>query len=262
MRRCWPTPADRLPGRGRWLHEVKWDGYRVLARLEGGVASLDQPHAASTWASRFAAVARALPHALRTSDCVVDGELCALDEQGRPSFSLLQRGEGSPAYYLFDLLELERRPLIDQPLEQRREQLAELLVEGNPLVRLSAGFEDGAALLQAVARAGPGGRGGQAAGLALPAGPADSGLGEGEDATGRRVPGARLDAPARAHGRRWERWCWARDEGSDLALGRQRRQRAGRAQHHRAAAPDGAAASWPSRRSIRCRRCPRRRPGW
>ena len=82
----------------------------------------------------------------------------------------MQRGEGSPAYYLFDLLELERRPLIDQPLEQRREQLAELLVEGNPLVRLSAGFDDGAALLKAVRRAGSGGRGGQAAGLALPAG--------------------------------------------------------------------------------------------
>jgi len=143
------TPADRLPGRGRWLHEVKWDGYRVVARIEGGVASLTSRRGVDMGV-RFAAVARALPHALRTSDCVVDGELCMLDEDGRPSFSLMQRGEGSPAYYLFDLLELERRPLIDQPLEERREQLAELLVEGNPLVRLSAGFEDGAALLKAV----------------------------------------------------------------------------------------------------------------
>jgi len=143
------TPADRLPGRGRWLHEVKWDGYRVVARIEGGVASLTSRRGVDMGV-RFAAVARALPHALRTSDCVVDGELCMLDEDGRASFSLMQRGEGSPAYYLFDLLELERRPLIDQPLEQRREQLAELLVEGNPLVRLSAGFEDGAALLKAV----------------------------------------------------------------------------------------------------------------
>jgi len=143
------TPADRLPGRGRWLHEVKWDGYRVVARIEGGVASLTSRRGVDMGV-RFAAVARALPHALRTSDCVVDGELCMLDEDGRPSFSLMQRGEGSPAYYLFDLLELERRPLIDQPLEARREQLAELLVEGNPLVRLSAGFEDGAALLKAV----------------------------------------------------------------------------------------------------------------
>ena len=205
-------------------------------------------------------MARALPHALRTSDCVVDGELCMLDEDGRPSFSLMQRGEGSPAYYLFDLLELERRPLIDQPLEQRREQLAELLVEGNPLVRLSAGFEDGAALLRAVVA---------------------------QDLEG--VVAKRLGSPYRP-GRRTADWVkvktrqdgeflvlgWTAGQGSREALGalvlgegegkppglgRQRRQRAGRAQHRRAAAPDGAAAV-ASRRSIRCRRCPRRRPGW
>jgi bifunctional non-homologous end joining protein LigD len=73
-----------------------------------------------------------------------------LDEEGRPSFSLMQRGEGSPAYYVFDLLELERRPIIDLPLEERREQLEALLIDGNPLVRLSRGFDDGAALLDAV----------------------------------------------------------------------------------------------------------------
>ena len=234
------TPADRLPGRGRWLHEVKWDGYRVVARLEGGVASLTSRRGVDMGV-RFAAVARALPHALRTSDCVVDGELCMLDEDGRPSFSLMQRGEGSPAYYLFDLLELERQPLIDQPLEQRREQLAELLVEGNPLVRLSAGFEDGAALLQAVVA---------------------------QNLEG--VVAKRLGSPYRP-GRRTADWVkvktrqdgeflvlgWTAGQGSREALGalvlgegegnapglgRQRRQRPGRAQHRRAAAPDGAAA--------------------
>src|SRR5205085_11091106 len=100
--------------------------------------------------SRFAAVARAIPHALRTSDCVVDGEVCMLDEAGRPSFTLMQRGEGTPVYYVFDLLELERRPLIDQPLSARREQLEALLIEDNPLVRLSRGFDDGPALLRLV----------------------------------------------------------------------------------------------------------------
>jgi bifunctional non-homologous end joining protein LigD len=143
------TPADRLPSRGRWLHEVKWDGYRVIARLEGGVASLTSRRGIDLGA-RFSTIARALPHALRTSDCVVDGELCMLDERGHPSFSLMQRGEGSPAYYLFDLLELERAPVIDEPLERRRELLEQLLVEGNPLVRLSTGFADGKALLDAV----------------------------------------------------------------------------------------------------------------
>ena len=85
----------------------------------------------------------------------------------------MQRGEGSPAYYLFDLLELERQPLIDLPLEQRREQLAELLVEGNPLVRLSAGFERRGGAAEGGGGAGSGGRGGQAARLALPTGPTE-----------------------------------------------------------------------------------------
>jgi len=145
------TPADRLPTRGEWLFEVKWDGYRAIARLAGGEASLTS-RGGNDLGSRFVEIVRALPHALRTSDCVVDGELCMLDERGRPDFGLMQRGEGSPAYYLFDLLELERRSLTGQPLEHRREQLEALLVEGNPLVRLSSAFEQGEALLAAVRR--------------------------------------------------------------------------------------------------------------
>ena len=143
------TQCEHLPSRGGWLYEVKWDGYRAIARLEGGVAALTSRRGIDL-STRFASVARALPHALRTSDCVVDGEVCALDEQGRPSFSLMQRGEGSPAYYVFDLLELERQAVTAEPLEQRRARLEELLVEGNPVVRLSRGFEDGKALLEAV----------------------------------------------------------------------------------------------------------------
>jgi len=143
------TQSHRLPTRGEWTYEVKWDGYRVIARLEGGDATLTSRRGVDM-GGRFPMLARALPHALRTSDCVVDGELCMLDDRGRPSFSLMQRGEGSPAYYVFDLLELERRPLVGLPLEQRREQLESLLIEGNPLVRLSRSFDDGPALLDAV----------------------------------------------------------------------------------------------------------------
>ncbi len=97
------TAAERLPTRGEWLFEVKLDGYRAIARLEGGEASLAS-RGGNDFGGRFPEIARALPHALRTSDCVVDGELCMLDERGRPDFGLMQRGEGSPAYYVFDLL--------------------------------------------------------------------------------------------------------------------------------------------------------------
>jgi bifunctional non-homologous end joining protein LigD len=143
------TLTERLPTGKGWTFEVKWDGYRAIARLEGGEASLTSRRGIDLGA-RFDAVRTALPHGLRTSDCVVDGELCMLDEQGRPSFGLVQRSEGVPVFYLFDLLELERRPLTELPLEERRRMLQELLVEGNGTVRLSAGFDDGAGLYEAV----------------------------------------------------------------------------------------------------------------
>ena len=143
------TPAERLPAGDGWIFEVKWDGYRAIARLAGGGATLTS-RGGNDLGERFSEIRRALPHALRTSDCVVDGELCMLDERGRPDFGLMQRGEGSPALYVFDLLELERQPLLDQPLERRREQLEQLMVPGNPLIRLSAGFANGEALLAAV----------------------------------------------------------------------------------------------------------------
>ena len=62
----------------------------------------------------------------------------------------MQRGEGAPAYYLFDLLELERRAADRAAAGGTSRTAVELLVEGNPLVRLSAGFDDGPALLDAV----------------------------------------------------------------------------------------------------------------
>ena len=189
------TPAERLPARGRWLHEVKWDGYRVIARLEGGEASLTSRRGVDL-GSRFAAVARALPHALRTSDCVVDGELCMLDPQGRPSFSLMQRGEGAPAYYLFDLLELEREPLIELPLEERRERLSELLVRGQPAGAAVGRIRRRPGAAGRGQGAGSGGGGRQAAGHALPARPPQPRLGEGEVAARGRLPDPGLDAGA------------------------------------------------------------------
>ena len=58
---------ERLPAGGDWLYEVKWDGFRVVARIAGNEASLHKPRAAVDLGERFAAVARALPHALRTT---------------------------------------------------------------------------------------------------------------------------------------------------------------------------------------------------
>ena len=88
---------------------------------------------------------------MKTPDCVLDGEVCALDERGRPSFSAMQQGKpGTPIVYeAFDLLELEGESLVDLPLSERRRRLAALLDRRNRTVRLSEAFEDGAALYDA-----------------------------------------------------------------------------------------------------------------
>ncbi|HSC49565.1 MAG TPA: DNA ligase D, partial [Gaiellaceae bacterium] len=103
------------------------------------------------YTQRFANVAKELVKTLKTPDCVVDGEVCALDEEGRPSFSAMQQGKaGTPiVYYVFDLLELEGQPVLDRPLSERRARLKELLDARFRTVQFSEGFEDGEALYRA-----------------------------------------------------------------------------------------------------------------
>jgi bifunctional non-homologous end joining protein LigD len=144
------TLSETLPSGRGWLYEVKWDGFRTIAYLRGGDVQL-RSRRDQDLNQRFAPVVNALPRALRTSNCVLDGEVCALDENGRPSFSKLQQGGDAPlAYYVFDLLELEDEPQIDRPLTERRERLAELLDGRNRTVRVSEAFEDGKALSKVV----------------------------------------------------------------------------------------------------------------
>jgi bifunctional non-homologous end joining protein LigD len=142
------TLADDVPiGKG-WIYEIKWDGYRALCRVAGGEAELHS-RTGHDLTVRFASIARALPRALRTPDCVVDGEVCALDEHGRPSFQAMQQGSGTLVLELFDLLELEGEQLIDLPLEERRARLETLLDRRVEAVRFSDSFEDGQSLLVA-----------------------------------------------------------------------------------------------------------------
>ena len=98
---------------------------------------------------RFAVVARALERAVRTPDCVLDGEVCALDEQGRASFSVMQQGSGPLVYYAFDVLEADGEPLVGLPLTERRKRLEQLLDPRGDAVRLSEAFDDGVALFAA-----------------------------------------------------------------------------------------------------------------
>ena len=142
------TLAPEVPSGREWVHEVKWDGYRAIARVAGGDATLTSRRG-NDLTVRFGDVARALARAVRTPDCVLDGEVCALDEEGRSSFSVMQQGKGPLVYYAFDVLEVDGEPLVDLPLCERRARLAELLDLRDGTVRLSEAFDDGQALYEA-----------------------------------------------------------------------------------------------------------------
>ena len=141
------TLAETLPAGGDWTFEPKWDGYRALGYVRHGEARLVSRNG-NDLTERFAVVAKALAQAMRTPDCVVDGEVCALDAEGRPSFSAMQQGAPTLVYEVFDLLELDGVPLVDLPLSERRRRL-EAVVGRSASVQLSGVFDDGEALLEA-----------------------------------------------------------------------------------------------------------------
>jgi bifunctional non-homologous end joining protein LigD len=140
--------AAELPVGPGWFFEPKWDGYRVLAYLREGEVEL-RSRRDNELTERFADVVRAIPRAVRSPNCVLDGEVCALDQSGRSSFSLMQQGRGRLVYYVFDVLEIDGEPVLGRPLRERRHRLEELLERRSQVVRLSEAFDDGEALLEA-----------------------------------------------------------------------------------------------------------------
>jgi bifunctional non-homologous end joining protein LigD len=143
------STAARLPEGGGWLYELKLDGYRIVAETGD-----DEPRLWSRgghdYASRFPEVAIALAGAV-PGRTVLDGEVCALDERGRPRFQLLQSGAGACVYYAFDLLELDGASTRELPLAERRLLLDEQVAE-TPVIRISHTYDDGSWLLDQARR--------------------------------------------------------------------------------------------------------------
>ena len=109
-----------LPEDDGWIREIKLDGYRALAFKNAGKAQLRSRNN-NDMSGRYPAIAKAL--AKMPDDSVIDGELVALDEDGRPSFNLLQNygnSTGPLIYFVFDVLVLAGRDLKGEPLEIRR----------------------------------------------------------------------------------------------------------------------------------------------
>lgn len=150
--------VDRPPSGVGWAHEIKFDGYRLQLRIEGGKATL-KTRKGLDWTHRFQATADA---AKGWPDCILDGEAVALDENGHPSFPALQvaLSEGRSRdliFFAFDLLHEGGRDWRPEPLSQRKARLRELLEEQGcdttTMIRYVDHFEEaGDAVLRSACR--------------------------------------------------------------------------------------------------------------
>jgi bifunctional non-homologous end joining protein LigD len=137
--------AQRVPSGKDWAFELAWEGVRALAPVEGARAHFQHDGGEAIDARAKRVLAR-MPRALWTSECVLDGIICALDDSGQPSQKLLESGGGTVAYLAFDVLEFETEALLDEPWKARRERLDALLDDRVAEVRLSRAYDDGSAL--------------------------------------------------------------------------------------------------------------------
>jgi DNA ligase D-like protein (predicted ligase) len=116
--------TDTLPtDRHRWEYQLKLDGYRAIAFKTGGIVHLRSRND-KDFSIRYSNVMKGL--AKLPDETVIDGEVIALDDEGRPSFSMLQNYGSSKApvlYFVFDVMILAGRDLMREPLETRRELL-------------------------------------------------------------------------------------------------------------------------------------------
>jgi bifunctional non-homologous end joining protein LigD len=126
------TSADALPRGDGWSYEVKWDGYRTLILKNGARVQLLSRNLKDA-TRQYPNVARAALD-LDARSVLLDGEVVALDAEGRPSFQALHHQSArSLVYYAFDLLHVDGRDLMGAPLDQRRTLLAPL-VSPTPLL--------------------------------------------------------------------------------------------------------------------------------
>jgi bifunctional non-homologous end joining protein LigD len=150
-----------------WIFEIKWDGYRAVAFIEEGrvrLVSRNQNDLTAQYADLHD-----LPKFVNAKTAILDGEIVALDEHGRASFSLMQQRTGfrdrkkrfapqpgiSVLYYVFDLLYLDGYDLRRVPLEQRKLALASVLTDPNDVIRQSDHFPgEGKGLLNAARQQG------------------------------------------------------------------------------------------------------------
>jgi bifunctional non-homologous end joining protein LigD len=120
--------VDRPPQTAGWAHEIKLDGYRAQLRVQAGDAHI-RTRSGLDWTKRFTAIAAS---AARLPDCILDGEICAIDRHGNPSFAALQAALSADqsdelVFFAFDLLVENKQDLRSLPLVERKQRLQSLL---------------------------------------------------------------------------------------------------------------------------------------
>jgi bifunctional non-homologous end joining protein LigD len=138
---CLPTKASLPPTGALWLHEIKHDGFRVIARKDGDHVRL-YSRPGNSLTERFPLIVQALL-GLGSRSCIIDGEAVCCDDNGVPSFNRIRyrRDDGSVFLYAFDLIELNGDDLRRERLEVRRATLASVLRRAAPGVRLNEHIE-------------------------------------------------------------------------------------------------------------------------
>ncbi len=159
------TLVDRAFDDPQWLYEIKWDGYRAVAYLDGGAIRLVSRNQNDLTAAY--PELHSVGDYVKAHTAILDGEIVALDEQGRPSFGLMQQrtGVGSGGhrirrtrddipvvYYVFDLLYLDGYNLMSAPLEQRKALLASILAQSDLIHYSDHYIGNGKALFEAAAQ--------------------------------------------------------------------------------------------------------------
>jgi DNA ligase D-like protein (predicted ligase) len=132
--------VDAAPDGDQWLHEIKYDGYRMHARLDRGAVKL-LTRTGLDWTHKYPAIAKAVAE-LDARQAYLDGELCGVGPDGITAFNIVQLASDSGnaaalVFFLFDLLYIEGEDLRERPLIEREERLRTLLAKAAPCLHYS-----------------------------------------------------------------------------------------------------------------------------
>jgi bifunctional non-homologous end joining protein LigD len=133
---CLPTKTDKLPSGSQWLHEIKHDGFRIIARKAGAQVRL-YSRPGNDLTRRFPLIVDTLAR-LRSRSCIIDGEAVACDDNGVASFNLIRYRRHDDSTFL---IELNGDDLRHDPLEVRKATLASIVAKASPGIRFNEHIE-------------------------------------------------------------------------------------------------------------------------